>query len=242
MSGSPVAFVTGGSRGIGAAIVANLSAAGWRVATCARELSALPPHPAALRLACDVADAAQVRAAVSAVLGEFGRLDAVVNNAGIAGSNPMGPEDDDALWHQIINTNLTGTWLVCKQALPHLPDGTGRIVNIGSVLSLRGVPDQPAYCAAKHAVLGLTRSLATLIAPRRVTVNCVCPGWTRTAMASARGVALGMTLAQLDASAPIGRMVEPEEVAALVSFLLSDAAAAITGQALVIDGGGLTWA
>jgi meso-butanediol dehydrogenase/(S,S)-butanediol dehydrogenase/diacetyl reductase len=242
MSPSPVAFVTGGSRGIGAAIVSDLTNQGWRVATCARRLESLVESPAALRLACDVAEPAQVRAAVAELVSTFGRLDAVVNNAGLAGSNPTGPDDDDDLWHQILNTNLNGTWQVCKQALPHLPDGAGRIVNIGSVLSLRGVPDQPAYCAAKHAVLGLTRSLATLTAPRRITVNCVCPGWTRTEMAESRGLALGLSQEQLHASVPTGRMVEPDEVAALVRFLLSEAAASVNGQAIVIDGGGLSWA
>jgi NAD(P)-dependent dehydrogenase (short-subunit alcohol dehydrogenase family) len=118
-----------------------------------------------------------------------------------------------------------------------LPDGTGRIVNVGSVLSLQGVPDQIAYCAAKHGVLGLTRSLAHLVAPRRITVNCICPGWTRTEMAEGRMKELGWTREQLEASVPIGRFIEPEEVAELALYLLSDAASGITGQALTIDGG-----
>jgi NAD(P)-dependent dehydrogenase (short-subunit alcohol dehydrogenase family) len=126
-----------------------------------------------------------------------------------------------------------------KYALPHLPDGSGRIVNVGSVLSLRGVPDQVAYSAAKHGVLGLTRALAHLAAPRRITVNCLCPGWTRTEMAEGRMDELGLSAEQIAASVPIGRIVEPDEVASLALYLLSDAAAAITGQALLVDGGSL---
>src|SRR5207248_2087725 len=100
-----------------------------------------------------------------------------------------------------------------KHVLPHLPDRDGRIVNIASVLARRGVPDQTAYCAAKHGVLGFTRALAQAAAPRAITVNAVCPGWTRTDMAHGRLQALGMDEAALGRSVPIGRFIEPEEVA-----------------------------
>jgi NAD(P)-dependent dehydrogenase (short-subunit alcohol dehydrogenase family) len=234
-----VAIVTGGSRGIGAALVHKLREAGYRVATCARSIDALAASPADHRFACDVRDVAQVKAGIEGTLRALGRVDALVNNAGIAGTNPMGPESDDDLWRSILATNLDGTYYFCKYALPHLPDGAGRIVNLGSVLSLRGVADQTAYSAAKHGVLGLTRALAHLAAPRRITVNCICPGWTRTAMAEGRMREIGLREADLEASMPIGRWIEPEEVAALALYLLSDAAAGITGQALTIDGGTL---
>jgi NAD(P)-dependent dehydrogenase (short-subunit alcohol dehydrogenase family) len=234
-----VAVVTGGSRGIGAALVRKLREAGYRVAACARSIDALAASPAEHRFACDVSDVAQVKAGIEGTLRALGRVDALVNNAGIAGTNPMGPETDDDLWHRILATNLDGTYYFCKYALPHLPDGSGRIVNLGSVLSLRGVADQTAYSAAKHGVLGLTRALAHLAAPRRITVNCICPGWTRTAMAEGRMREIGLREADLEASMPIGRWIEPEEVAALALYLLSDAAAGVTGQALTIDGGTL---
>jgi NAD(P)-dependent dehydrogenase (short-subunit alcohol dehydrogenase family) len=239
MSPSRVALVTGGSRGIGAAMVHKLQAAGFRVATCARSLESLRESPAEHRFACDVTDVAQVKAGLRGILERLGQLDAVINNAGLAGTNPMDAESDDDLWHRIIATNLHGAYYVSKYSLPSLPDGAGRIVNVGSVLSLRGVPDQTAYCAAKHGVLGLTRSLAHLAAPRRITVNCICPGWTRTEMAEGRREDLGWTREQLEAGVPIGRFIEPEEVAELALYLLSDAAAGITGQALTIDGGAL---
>lgn len=232
-----VAFITGGSRGIGAALISRFKDAGFQIAACARTPIRSPKVD--LALSCDVADPAQVEQAVAAALSAFGRLDCVINNAGQAGANSMRPEDSDALWHRIIDVNLHGTYYVSKRALPHLPDRTGRIINIASVLALKGVPDQTAYCAAKHAVLGFTRSLAHLTAARGITVNAICPGWTRTAMADGRMQDLSLTREQLESGVPIGRMIEPEEVAELALYLSGPAAAGITGQALTIDGGAL---
>lgn len=237
MKTAPVAIVTGASRGIGEAIARKLQGAGWRVAGCARSAASIPA--ADHRFSCDVTDAGQVQAGIQGVIASLGRIDAVVNNAGLAGSNPMDPGSSDDLWHRIIGVNLHGTYHFSKYALPHLPDGAGRIVNIGSVLSLKGVPDQTAYCAAKHAVLGFTRSLAHLAAARKITVNCICPGWTRTEMAEGRMSELGLTEQSLESSVPIGRFIEPEEVASLALYLLSDAAGGITGQSFTIDGGAL---
>src|SRR5690606_17585842 len=134
--------------------------------------------------------------------------------------------------------NLNGTYYFTKYTFPHIPDG-GRIVNIGSVLSHRGVPDQTAYSAAKHAVLGFTRAFARHAAARGVTVNVVCPGWVRTDMARGRWEELEIDETQAAAATPLGRVVEPAEVASLVCFLASDEAGAITGQAFTIDGGTL---
>lgn len=232
-------LVTGGTRGIGLAVVERFRAAGWRVAACARDPAGLADCPADYRFECDVADPNAVRDGIAALIGEFDAIDALVNNAGLAGSNPLAAGSDDALWHRIIDVDLHGTYYMAKQALPHIRDG-GRIVNIGSVLSLTGVADQTAYTAAKHAVLGFTRALAQHAAPRRITVNCVCPGWVRTDMAEERWRELGLDAQQAGARVPLGRVVEPAEVAALVYFLASDDAGAITGQTVTIDGGMLT--
>jgi NAD(P)-dependent dehydrogenase (short-subunit alcohol dehydrogenase family) len=236
---APVVLVTGGSRGIGRACVAAFAAAGWRVASCATTQDGAKSRGAALGLACDVADRGAAQELIARVVGELGRLDAVVNNAGVAGENSLSPEDDDALWHRIIGVSLHGTYFVTKHALPHLPEHSGRIINMGSTLSLRGVPDQTAYCAAKHAVVGFTKSIALAVAPRGITANAICPGWVRTDMAAQRGRELSLDEAAMARSVPLGRLVEPEEVAALALWLTSPAAASITGQTLVMDGGSL---
>jgi len=225
-----VAVVTGGTRGIGRAIAARLGAEGYRVVVVARHA------PAASEFefrACDITDPL----AVHALFSGLERVDALVNNAGLAGANAL--DDDDALWHAIIASNLHGTYHCCKAALPLLGDGTGRIVNIASVLGLRGVADQTAYCAAKHGVVGLTRALALALAPRGITVNAVCPGWVDTDMARQRFVQLGITAETAAAGVPTGRIATPVEVADAVAWLLRPESRSITGHALPIDGGGL---
>jgi NAD(P)-dependent dehydrogenase (short-subunit alcohol dehydrogenase family) len=231
-------LVTGGSRGIGLAIVDRFKSDGWRVAACARSLDGLADSPADFRFACDVADRDAVRESIADVVQEFGAIDALVNCAGLAGSNPLGPEDDDELWHRLIDVNLNGTYYFTKYAFPHIPD-RGRIINIGSVLAHKGVADQTAYSAAKHAVLGFTRAFAHHAAARGVTVNAVCPGWVRTDMARARWEALDIDEEAAASGVPLRRVVEPAEVASLVHYLASDEAGAITGQAFNIDGGTL---
>jgi NAD(P)-dependent dehydrogenase (short-subunit alcohol dehydrogenase family) len=219
------AVVTGGTRGIGRAIGERLVADGFSVLAAARTAAALPPGVSYVPL--DVTDSAAVRAFFAGLE----RLDVLVNNAGLAGA--------DAPWDAVIATNLTGTFHCCTAALPRLPDQIGRIVNIASTLGLRGVSDQPAYCAAKHGVIGLTRSLALAAAPRGVTVNAVCPGWVQTEMATQRFSELGITAADAAAGVPTGRLTTPAEVANVVAFLVREGSANITGHAMVIDGGGL---
>ena len=223
------AVITGGTRGIGRAVADRLAADGWSVLVLARTQADVP-HPFA---ACDVADAGSVRR----VFDGLERVDALVNSAGIAGANRL--DGDDALWHAIIDSNLHGVYHTCKAALPKLPDGTGRIVNIASVLGLRGVPDQTAYCAAKHGVVGFTRALALALAPRGITVNALCPGWVDTEMAHRRYAELGITTEQAAAGVPTGRVATPAEVADAVVWLLRPESRGITGHALPIDGGGL---
>jgi NAD(P)-dependent dehydrogenase (short-subunit alcohol dehydrogenase family) len=223
------AVVTGGTRGIGRGVADRLAAEGWDVLVLARH-----PEPSPHRfMACDVADAASV----GAVFAQLDCIDALVNCAGTAGANRL--DGDDALWHAIIGSNLHGTYHCCKAALPLLRDGTGRIVNIASVLGLRGVPDQTAYCAAKHGVVGFTRALALAVAPRGITVNALCPGWVDTGMAAQRYAELGITAQQAAAGVPTGRIASPEEVADATIWLLRPESQGITGHALPIDGGGL---
>ena len=223
------ALVTGASRGIGAATAARLAAAGYEVIGCARNVS--PVEDIDLR-ACDVAD----RDAVNALLAEIGKLDVLVNAAGIAGGHGIA---DGKTFDAMIATNLTGTYNVCAAAAPRLADGRGRIVNIASTLGLMGVADQIGYVAAKHGVIGLTRALAKALAPRGITVNAVCPGWTDTDMAAARFAELALTREEVAAGMPAGRLVTVAEVAAAVMYFASAEAASVSGQALVIDGGEL---
>lgn len=225
-----VVLVTGGTRGIGAAVAERLASEGYRPMIAARTR---PENPQFEFRQCDVTDAQAVRALFAGLTS----LDVLVNCAGIAGANPL--DGDDALWHVIIGSNLHGTYYCCKSALPLLPDGTGRIVNIASVLGLRGVPDQTAYCAAKHGVIGFTRALALSLAPRGITVNAICPGWVDTAMARQRFNELGMTAADAAAGVPTGRITTPEEVAASVAWLLRPEARNITAHALPVEGGSL---
>lgn len=236
---APLALVTGGVRGIGRAIASALSGAGYEVIAAARTA---PSEPLPIGIdfnALDVRDAVAVRALFEHIGRERGGLAVLVNNAGLAGANTLDAAGDDQLWHDIIATNLHGTYYCSKAALPLLPDTSGRIVNIASVLGLKGVPDQTAYTAAKHGVIGFTRALALAAAPRRITVNAICPGWVRTDMAYQRFQEIGNDEAAAAAGTPTGRITEPHEVAAIVRFLCSAEAGNITGQTLTVDGGAL---
>lgn len=186
---------------------------------------------------CDVGSAESVRAMFGALAEAEGRLDVLVNNAGIAGENPMEPDAGDEIWDAILKVNLTGTYLCSKAALALLPDRTGRIVNVSSSLGIRGSAGQTAYCAAKHGVIGFTRSLALFLAKRGITVNAVCPSWVATRMAEQRYREIGIDEAEAAADTPSGRIATPEDVAAAILFLAGAGAAHITGQAIPIDGG-----
>jgi NAD(P)-dependent dehydrogenase (short-subunit alcohol dehydrogenase family) len=225
-----LAVVTGGTRGIGLAIARRLVSDGFGVIAASRSPADDLPWGVEYR-PLDVTD----RAAVDRFFAALPKLDLLVNNAGLAGAQD--DDDDDALWHAILATNLTGAWYCSRAALKRLPDRTGRIVTIASVLGLRGVPDQPAYVAAKHGVIGLTRAMAMAAAPRGITVNAICPGWVDTAMAVQRYAEIGITAEQAAAGVPVGRVASPWEVADLVAFLARAGAGSITGQAIPLDGG-----
>jgi hypothetical protein len=216
------ALVTGGARGIGKAIAATLAGRGWRVAVA--DVQGRSPF---LLLPCDVSREADVRAAVRKVLGRFGRLDALVNNAGITGPD-TGPVEKLALaeWNRRIGVNLTGMFLMAKHAVPHLRAARGAIVNIASTRALQSEPDTEAYAAAKGGVVALTHALAMSLGPR-VRVNCISPGW----------IAHQKVRRKDRAQHPVGRVGRDEDIAELVAYLVSDAAGFITGQNFVVDGG-----
>jgi len=215
-------LVTGGAKGIGAAIADLLAARGYDVA-----VADLVPGPF-FSVKCDVSREASVRSCVRAVIKRFARLDALVNNAGIAGP-ANGPLEKLALaeWNRRIATNLTGAFLMAKHCLPHLRASGGSVVNIASTRALQSEPDTEAYAASKGGLVALTHALAVSLGPR-VRVNCISPGWIAHQAVKRR---------KDHAQHPVGRVGRDADVAELVAYLLSDAAGFITAQNFVIDGG-----
>ena len=243
------AVVTGGGSGIGAAIAKSLVDAGASVTIIGRnadKLSGVAKQIGAAQQVADVTDREQVAAAFAAAAAELGVVDILVNNAGAAEAVPFAKMQDE-LWDKMIAVNLTGVYN-CTRAVtgPMLVAGAGRIINVASTAALTGYAYVTAYSAAKHGVLGLTRSLALEFARKGITVNAVCPGYTNTEIidsalqkiVSSTGRTLEQALADIVKSNPQGRLVEPEEVAATVTWLCQQES--ITGQAISIDGGETT--
>jgi len=244
------ALVTGGGRGIGAAIARQLLAAGATVTVLGRRLDVVQAlaaeQPERLHaVSADVSDAAQVAAAFASARERFGPLAILINNAGQAGSAPL-LKTDAQLWQQMLAVNLTGTFLCTQAALPNmLAEGWGRIVNVASTAGLTGYAYVSAYCAAKHGVIGLTRALALEVAKKGVTVNAVCPGYTETDIllesianvVAKTGRSVEAARAGFAAGNPQGRLVQPDEVADTVRWLCGAAASAITGQSIAVCGG-----
>jgi ketoreductase len=257
-----VAVVTGASKGIGRAIAEAFYREGARVAIASRNAKLLQSVSMEVNkgdhrivpFRCDVTSRDEIEVLFGNVIEVWDRVDILVNNAGVSGLTPaeaQGPDDgSEALWRAILETNLTGAFTCAREAVAHMPeDGRGRILNLSSVLGKFGVPRYGAYCASKHGIIGLTKALALELAPKKITVNALCPGWVETDMA-AQGIAAGARESGVDAAefrrraeaaVPLQRFIRPEEVAELAVFLAADSGAGITGQAINLDGGAAMW-
>lgn len=249
MSQARHAFITGGGSGIGLAAARALAAAGAKLTLAGRRLdkvrAASEEFEDAHAVACDVTDEASVKSALAAARDRYGAVDILINNAGQAPSAPF-KHTTLEFWNDVLAVNLTGAFLCTRVALPDMIEAKwGRIVNVGSVCSLKGYAYVSAYVASKHGLLGLTRALAHETAKQGVTVNCVCPGYVDTQII-AESVERLTTKTRLSAEEahasliqfnPQGRIIAPEEVAAAIAYLCSDAAASVNGAAIPITGG-----
>jgi len=236
-----VALVTGGASGIGAATARRLADEGARVMVGdleegpAKDVAASLAGEAAAQ-AVDVADLEQVQALVDATVARFGRLDVLVNNAGI-GSFGQTPDLDPEQWHRVIAVDLHSIFYGCRAAIPHLREaGGGAIVNTASISGLGADYGFSAYSAAKGAVVNYTRTLAVDHAAEGIRVNAVCPGTIRTALTKIL-MDQPRLVEEYERAIPMGRVGEADEVADAIAFLASDDARYVTGQALAIDGG-----
>ena len=242
------ALVTGAGRGIGAATARALAAEGARLTLLGRSREPLERLAAELGAAvvqADVTDESSLARAFAEAGANGGALDILVNNAGTAVTAPFG-KTDRALWDSMLAVNLTSVFTCCRLALPGMVErGWGRIVTVASTAGLRGYAYCAAYAAAKHGVIGLTRTLALETARSGVTVNAVCPGFTETDMTEASldriraktGRSREEALAELTKTNPQGRLVRPDEVADAVAWLCRPASASVTGQAVAVAGG-----
>lgn len=260
------ALVTGAARGQGRAFALALAEAGADVAICDVGAAAVETVGYALggslsevaqaieaqgrkavAMACDVRDQSQIDAFMAATLEAFGRIDIVINNAGILTGGRPAHELDDAMWTTMIDVNLTGAWRVSRAAVPQMiaQQQGGRIVNIASVAGHVGTPGYAHYCASKHGLMGLTRAMAGELAPHGITVNALCPGLVDTPMvahatdevAAARGLSVDEAYELQLTPHLIKEKISSEQSAAAVMYLVSEAARVVTGSALTIDAG-----
>ncbi len=237
-----IALVTGASRGIGRSCALELAKAGYKVALAARQTDKLEEVAAEIRalgaeayvVALDLASQDSIKAAFAKVAAEFGRVEVLVNNAGMTKDNlALRMKADD--WNLVLQTNLTGAFFCIQQVIsPMMKERWGRIINIASVVGQSGNPGQANYVASKAGLLGLTKSLAQELASRNITVNAVAPGFIETDMTN---VLKDEQKARITQAIPMGRIGRSEEVAAAVRFLASDEASYITGNVIDVNGG-----
>lgn len=242
------ALVTGGGRGIGRAIAERLAREGAHVIVTGRtdaEIHEVASELGGHAVRMDAADRASVREAVAAIRALGQDVDVLVNNAGFAESVPFDRTDDE-LWDRLLEVNVTSAFALCRAFVPRMIErGFGRVVNVASNAGLVGYGYSVAYCASKHAMVGMTRALAVEIAKTPVTVNAVCPGWTRTRMGEEATARIAKKTGRSEEAAhkalagmsPQQRFCEPEEIAHVVAMLCADSARSVHGQAIPIDGG-----
>ena len=244
------ALVTGGGRGIGAAIAAALAGAGARVTLLGRttaelEVTAASLPGGALAVTADVTDAGQVERAFAQACAKAGKVEILVNNAGLAKSRPLAKTDEN-FWRQMLDVNLTGAYHCTHAALPAMVAADwGRIVSVASTAGLRGYAYCTAYCAAKHGLVGFTRALALEVAKTGVTVNAVCPGYTDTGIVRDAIRTISEKTARSEAEAreslvsfnPQQRLVQPQEIANAVLWLCLPGSESMNGQSIAIAGG-----
>jgi len=242
-----VAVITGGAAGIGYAVAEGFLKGGGKVLIVDRDPSvadaATRLGPDAISMTADVSNSADVQAYVKAALDAFGRIDCLVNNAGVEGKIAPTAEYDEAVWHRVIGVNLTGTFLGLRHVLPvMIAQGSGSVVNMSSTAGVIGTPRMPAYTASKHGVIGLTKTVSGEVARQGIRVNCVCPGPTDTNMLRSIETMINPNdpdgvRAAYKAAIPTGRYAAPAEIANVVLFLLSDLAASVTGAHYMADMG-----
>ena len=249
MSGScqdKVALVTGGAAGIGRASAIALAREGARIVVTDLDLAGCDDTVGMIEAAggeaiahrVDVSDEHEAEAIVKKTVERFGSLDLAFNNAGISGTVAKTADYETEVWNQVIAVNLTGVWFCMKYELRQMAaQGAGSIVNTASVAGLVGMNQSPAYCAAKHGVVGLTKNAALEYAKANIRVNAVCPGGVLTNMTASAEKERPGVLDKLAKHEPMGRLGTPEEIASAVVWLCSDGASFMTGHALAVDGG-----
>jgi NAD(P)-dependent dehydrogenase (short-subunit alcohol dehydrogenase family) len=244
---SKVALVTGASLGIGRACALAFAREGAKVVIADVLIDAGEETVHLIKEAkgeafffkCDVSKSTDVEALVTTAVGTYGRLDYACNNAGIEGTQALTADYPEEIWNRVIAINLKGVWLCTKYEIPQmLKQGGGAIVNMASILGMVGFANASAYVAAKHGVIGLTKTAAIEYATQGIRVNAVCPGFIYTPMLERAGMKEGTELYTMVANLhPLKRMGTPAEVAEVVIWLCSDAASFVTGHAMLVDGG-----